>query len=78
MYENLEKDKIQKILDNITDVSNVTTDMTELNEYEERLKDIKKVLMSDLTARENFILSLANVISTEKEDYFSYQDQLNA
>ncbi len=48
----------------------------ELGEYEEKLKELKKILITDLVKRENFIVSVSEMISREKNEFFTKENQI--
>jgi hypothetical protein len=43
----------------------------EITEYEEKLKELRNLLITDLANREKFIINLGDFITKEKENYFS-------
>jgi hypothetical protein len=50
-------------------------DPKEINEMEEKLIELSRMLTTDLINRENFISDLSLFISDEKHEYFSYLDK---
>ena len=72
MYDNIDRDKIYKILDNFTE----NNKESELLEAEEKLKELRNAIILDLAKRENLIINLAEFITKEKEIFFNYENSL--
>ncbi len=72
MYDNIDRDKIYKILDNFTE----NNKEFELLESEEKLKELRNAIILDLAKRENLIINLAEFITKEKEIFFNYENSL--
>ena len=72
MYDNIDRDKIYKILDNFTE----NNKESELLEAEEKLKELRNAIILDLVKRENLIINLAEFITKEKEIFFNYENSL--
>jgi len=72
LYDNLDRDKIYKILDNFTE----NNKESELLDAEEKLKELRNAIILDLAKRENLIVNLAEFITKEKEIFFNYENSL--
>jgi hypothetical protein len=72
LYDNIDRDKIYKILDNFTE----NNKEFELLESEEKLKELRNAIILDLAKRENLIINLAEFITKEKEIFFNYENSL--
>jgi len=48
----------------------------DLGEFEEKLSELKKILITDLVKRENFIISVSEIISREKNEFFGKENQI--
>ena len=72
MYDNIDRDKIYKLLDNFTE-NNKGSDLLEA---EEKLKELRNAIISDLAKREHLIINLAEFITKEKEIFFNYENSL--
>jgi hypothetical protein len=71
MYESINKEKLMNML---ARESNETSNCKTLNEYELQLKEIRKILIQDLTNREEFIKELSGLIKKDKDEYFNFLD----
>lgn len=72
IYDHIDKDKLNKLLSNINDPDN--TLINDVFDYEEKLKELRKILITDLVKRENFIFDLSDVIAREKNEFFSNEN----
>lgn len=63
---------MNKLLSNIGDPD--ASDISEILEYEEKLKELRNMLITDIVRRENFILDVSDVIAREKKEFFSFED----
>ena len=66
MNEKIDRDRLTNIMEavNYNDLSKEKKD--ELKEIEEKLKDLRKLLLIDISKRENFVIRLGDFISNEK------------
>lgn len=88
LYDNIDKERLNKLMDNITNSSNSnnlldnenkTSNSMQLEkekkEFTEKLKGIREYLIKDLISRKKFIGSLSNKIEQEKECFFAFENQ---
>jgi hypothetical protein len=68
----VDKDRLNKILDNLTESKNI-----DLTETEERLRELKEQVMKDLANRQILMEELAELIDTEKDNLFAYENSNN-
>lgn len=58
-------------------VGNNTNITQDLKDYEDKLREIKELIIKDLVKREIAMLDIAEFVTTNKEGFFDYQDSLN-
>jgi len=63
------------LLSNINDPDN--THINDVFDYEEKLKELRNILITDLVKRENFIFNLSDVIAREKNEFFSNENHIH-
>ena len=71
MYDNFDKDRIYKILDNFTENKN-----NEIEEAEDRLKELRNIVAQCIFKEEKLIVNLAELATKEKDAFFTYQNNL--
>ena len=75
MNEKIDRDRLSNILEgSYNDFSKEKKD--ELKEIEEKLKDLRKLLLIDISKRENFVIRLGDFISNEKKAFLNCHEIL--
>jgi hypothetical protein len=70
MNDKIDRERLNTLLEgNYSDLSKEKKD--ELKEIEEKLKDLRKLLIVDISKRENFVIKLGDFITHEKKAYMS-------
>ena len=76
MNEKIDRDRLNTLLEgNYTELNKERKD--ELKEIEEKLKDLRKLLIIDISKRENFVIKLGDFITHEKKAYLNCIEILN-
>jgi hypothetical protein len=71
IYDNFDRDRIYKILDNFTENKN-----NEIDEAEDRLKELREIVARSILKQEKVIIDLAEIATKEKDTFFTFQNNL--
>ena len=70
MNEKIDRERLNNLLEtNFADLNKEKKD--DLKEIEEKLKDLRKLLLIDICKRENFVIKLGDFISNEKKAFLN-------
>lgn len=72
IYEKIDFDKVSSILSSIEPPNKITQNY--IIDFEEKIKDMKRMLLEDLCKREYYTLQVTEMLNKEKEVFFNLEE----
>ena len=75
MYDNIDKEKLNKLVESFNENQNNSLGEKDQKEFSDKLKNIKEILIQDLINRKKFISLLSEKIQEEKDVFFMFEEE---